>query len=260
MSDVENALTGADAAPESIEADKAVDQENPQVSADADPDAQKEEQARDEKGKFVQKRINELTREKHEARRQAEQAARERDEFRAELARYRQSAAPDPNENLPDYVRHLAREEAMALVEQERSHVQQTQEQQRWTELSQGYAEREREYAAKNPDYETAVDSFASIVGVNPPLAELLMTSDAGPQVAHYLGNHLDEAVRIAQMPPHLLAREVTRLESRLTAQKPKPVTQAPNPTPTLGGGSVINKDPDRMTTDEWLAWRRAQL
>jgi hypothetical protein len=260
MSDVETAPTGADAAtvPETP-AQPEQAQETTQESATATPDEQQEEQARDEKGRF-QKRVNELTRKTYDARREAEQARRERDQLYAELERLRQPAAPDPNVDPIGHVQHLAREEARRLVGQERANWQQQQEQQRFQTLAQDYATREQDFADKNPGYQEAVDAFTAVAGPNPYLAEVLMTAEYGPEVVHYLGTHLDEAARIAHLPPHLAAREVTRIESRFTP-KSKPVSSAPNPPPTLGGGkATVAKKEDDMTVEEWLVHRRAQL
>jgi hypothetical protein len=139
------------------------------------------------------------------------------------------------------------------------SQWQQQQEQQRFQSLAQEYATREQDFASKTPDYQDAVDAFAAVVGNNPPLAEVLMTAEHGPELVHYLGTHLDEAARIAQLPPHLAAREVTRIESRF-AQKAKPVSKAPDPVPTVGGGAATPKNPDQQSVDEWLVWRNNQL
>lgn len=261
MSDVENALTGADAAPaENPATEPEQTQETPQTPADAETDEQREEKARDEKGRFVQKRINELTREKHEARRQAEQYQRELEQARRDIERLRQPAAPDPNQDLPGYIRHLATQEARQLVEQERSQWQQAQQQQHYQSIAQQYSTRETAYASEHPEYQEAAEAFITVTGENPQLAEVLMTSEHGPAVVHYLGSHLDEAVSIAQMPAHLAAAAVARIEARVAA-KPKPVTKAPNPPPTLGGGKgTVAKNPDEMTQAEWLAWRNTQL
>lgn len=264
MSDVENALTGAEAAPaENTAIQPEQTQETPQTPANAETDEQKEEKARDEKGRFVQKRINELTREKHEARRQAEQTRQELEQLRAEMNRLRQPAAPDPQTDFPGYVRHLASEEARQLVEQERSQWQQHQQQQHYQSLAQKFQAQEDAYSAEHPDYSEAVDAFASVAGVNPELGEVLATSDHGPAVVHYLGTHLDEAAKIAGLPVHLAAAAIARIEARVSVQKPKPVTNAPTPPPVLSGGkSAVRKDindPD-MPMGEWLALRNSQL
>jgi hypothetical protein len=263
MSEVENALTGADvAAPVATPAAPEQPQEPSQESAPANPDEQHDEQARDEKGRFVQKRINELTRQRYEAQRQAEQHRAEAEQLRAEVARYRQPAAPDPNQDLPGYVRHLAHEEARQLLESQQGQARQQQEQQRIQSIAQQYATREAEYAASNPGYTEALDAFVSMTGGNAPeLAEVLMTSEHGPAVAHYLGDHLDEAVRILRMPPHLAAAEVARLEARVSAPKPKPVTKAPDPAPKVGGASTAPRGlVDELPISEWMARRQAKL
>lgn len=261
MSDVENAQTGAIAAPaENTATPQEQTQATPQESANAETDEQKDEQARDEKGRFVQKRINELTRQRYDALRERDQLRQEYERLQAEVSQYR-NPAPDPNLDPHAYVQHLAREEARSLIEGERRSMAQQQEQQRFNSIAAEYGSREASYAESHPDYHEAAEAFVSIAGSNPQLAEVLMTSEHGPAVVHYLGQHLDEAVRIAQLPPHLAAVQVARIESRVSAPKPKPVTNAPSPVPTIGGGAASPaKDPDRMTPDEWLAWRRSQL
>lgn len=255
MSEVENALTGATADPAPQEGV----QDPQQTAAPVETDEQREEKARDEKGRFVQKRINELTREKHEARRQAEAYQRELEQLRAEVQHVRQPP-PDPNVDPQAFIAHLAREEARKLIESERSATAQHQEQQRIQSVAQQYAGREAAFAAEHPDYHEALDSLVSLSAIDPMTAEVLMSSEHGPLVVHHLGTHLDEAVQLASMPPHMRIAHVSRLEARLSAPKSKPVTNAPAPVPTVGGGAAATKDPDRMSADEWLVWRNTQL
>ena len=183
MSDVETAPTGADA--ETVpETQPEQAQETTQEPATAETDEQKEDQARDDKGRF-QKRVNELTKKTYDARRKADQYRQRLSQVEAELERLRQPAAPDPNQDLAGYVRHQAQQEARYLVEQERGQWQQQQEQQRFQSLAQEYATREQDFAGKTPDYQDAVDAFASVVGTNPQLVEVLMTAEHGPEVVH---------------------------------------------------------------------------
>jgi hypothetical protein len=254
MSEIENAQTGATADPAPQESA----QEEQQNPAPAESGEQKEEQARDEKGRFVQKRINELTREKYEARRQVDALRAELEQLRTQVQP--RQPAPNPQEDPEGFIAHLAREEAKKLFESERATTAQQQEQARFQSLAQQHAERAVKFAAEHPDYAEAEDNLVSMLGQDPMLAEILMSSEHGPLVVHHLGTHLDEAAQLALMPPHLRIAHVARLEARLSAPKPKPVTKAPDPTPSLGGGAPATKDPDRMSTDEWLAWRNSQL
>lgn len=255
MSEVEIPVEGAAPLPETP-ANEPDQKQEQQASAPADNDEPKDDQPRDDKGRF-QKRVNELTRARYEAQRQNEQLARELAEIRRELARSRQTPPPDPSQDFPGYVRHLASEEARSLVEQERGQWQQHQEQQRQQSIAQQYATREADYAAEHPSYAEAAEAFVAVAGNGAPeLAEVLMTSDHGPAVVEYLGTHLDEAVSILKMPPHLAAAAVARIEARVSAPKPKPATKAPAPVPTLSGAAVVKKDPEGMSYDDYKKWR----
>lgn len=253
MSDVENAVPGAEAAPAPEE--KQVEQVQQQEPATAEPETPSEEPQRDEKGRFT-KRINELTREKWEARRQAEAMQQELQALRQEFERLRQPPPPNPQEDPEAYVAHLAREEARRLLESERSQWTQHQEQQRIQSLAAKYAEREQAYAAQHPDYLESVEQFVAVVGQNRELAEVLMESEHGPQVAHYLGKNLDEAARIASLPPHLAAAQIARIEAKVAAPRQQKTTQAPNPPPVLGGSAVVQKDPAKMSYADYKKWR----
>jgi hypothetical protein len=253
MSDVENAQTGATADSAPVESA----QETQQTPAPVETDAQKEEQARDERGRFVQKRINELTREKYEARRQVEAMRAELEQLRAQTQP--RQPAPNPQEDPEGYIRHLVREEARGYVESDRAVSAQQQEQARFQTLAQQHAERAVKFSAEHPDYAEAEDNLVHVLGQDPMLAEILMTSEHGPLVVHHLGTHLDEAVQLAAMPPHMRIAHVARLEARLSAPKPKPVTNAPAPVPTVGGGASASKDPERMSVEDWMAWRNSQ-
>jgi DNA repair exonuclease SbcCD ATPase subunit len=260
------ALTGAvesQVAPVSTE--QVAAEQVAQESTTAETVEQREQRTRDEKGRF-QSRINEIT-----ARAgRAERALAEREARLAELeARLNQQAAPvsdkppvpaDFNYDLDAWgaaVAAHAVKQAEARAETKFSERQQQTTQQ---QVYEQYAERERAYAATDPDYPEALDSLRSSVRFHPTTLEVIAASEHGPAVVKHLGTHLDVADRIARMPAHLAAAEIARIEAVVKAPKPKPVTQAPAPAPQVGGGAAVQKDPERMTTDEWVAWRRDQL
>lgn len=258
MSDVETAQTGAIAAP--VES-PAVEQEQVQTpESAAEETAQQEEQARDEKGRFVQKRINELTRRYHDEARARQSLESEIQQLREQVNRYNQPAPPDPNDDPQGYIAHLAREEARSLIDSERRAFADQQEQMRLTALAQEHATREDVYKAQFPDYDEAVEALVSVVGPNRALGEVLMLSEHGPAVARYLGHHLDEAANIARMPPHLAAAAVARLEAKVSSTKPKPVTAAPAPAPKLAGASVAPRGAhDGQSIEDWMRERNSQ-
>ena len=256
MSDVDTAPTGAEVAPvANAETPQATTV--PETTTEQTETRQEEGQPRDEKGKFapVQQRINELTRLRYEAERRAEASERRLQEIERQPAR-----VPDPEREPDAYVDHLINERAQAIAEERAQQSHQQQEQQRFQSLVQQMNAREAEYVIAHPDYPEVAQTLASVIGPNPMLFEVIATSDHGPAVAHYLGNHLDEAANIARLPPHLAAAAVVRLEAKVSAIKQIPVTKAPTPAPTVGGGgAVVQKDPSRMNDSEWFASRRAQ-
>lgn len=258
MSDVENAQTGAIAAP--VEA-PAVEQEQVQTpESAAEETAQQDEQARDEKGRFVQKRINELTRRYHDEARARQSLEQELHQLREQVTRHNQPAPPDPNDDPQGYIAHLAREEARTLIDSERRAFADQQEQIRLASIAQEHASREDAYKTQFPDYDEAVEALVSVVGPNRALGEVLMLSEHGPAVARYLGHHLDEAASIARMPPHLAAAAVARLEAKVSSTKPKPVTAAPAPAPKLAGASVAPRGAhDGQSIEDWMRERNSQ-
>lgn len=264
MSEVEAALTGAEVAPVvSTEATQAPESTTEQV------DEQKAEQARDEKGRFVpQERVNEITR----ARREAE---RERDYWRSQAEQRQQAANSQPNTqsseappSLEDFGwdmgkwSHAMTEYAVnkASAQAEQRFQQQSQRQHQQT-VEQQFEQRSQEYAKAHPDFDQAVTDLTRAVQFHPAIVEAIGFSERGPELVHHLAKHLDEADRLARLPPHIAAVQLGRIEAQLTAPKVKPVTNAPNPAPTLGGAaSQSSKDPDRMSDAEFAAWRRRQI
>lgn len=264
MSDETDAVDGATpAAPVETEVTEQVIEQQ-ETTADSAEAEQGQEPERDEKGRFkgrdAQARINELTR----ARRQAE---RERDFLLQQIHQQQPAAKPsDPLPAFEDFNDFNAWGQAIAAKAAEQArHVAAQEFAQRQQQASQAqvfgnYEARERDYAAKHPEYRDAMDNLQSSVRFSPEVLEVLAASDHGPAVVHYLGDHLDTADRIQRLPPHMAAAELARIEARITAPKAKPVSKAPSPPPALGGGSAASKDPDQMSTEEWVVWRRNQL
>lgn len=264
MSDETNALTGAPPAAPVENAPEANPQENtaPSATAEGQNEPTKDERPRDEKGRFVQERINELTR----ARRQAE---RERDAYAEQLQHYQsqRQAPPDqpPTLEACNYDQAEFSRALTAYAVEQATKAVQSQRQQQDTQRSQeaifeSFGKREREYAAKHPDYNESVADLGRAVRFSPPVIEAIGSMEAGPAVLHHLATHLDEADRISRMPPHIAALHLGRMERELAAPKAKPVSNAPPPAPVVGGASTVSKDPDRMPIEEWVRWRRDQL
>ncbi|HEY9468719.1 MAG TPA: hypothetical protein VIQ76_03790 [Propionibacteriaceae bacterium] len=268
MSDVDNAQTGAEVAAVDNTAVEQESQTQAQTPTTEQVDTTKDDKPRDDKGRFVpQERVNEITRARREAERRADALERELASVRQHIPAQHQPQSQDKPPSIADFnydvdqwssaMTQYAIVQAEARAEQK---ITTKTQQERQQEAQRSFEQRAVKYAADHPDFNDAVDDLSRTVRFPNELIEAISASEHGPAVVHHLAQHLDEADRLARMPPHLAAVQLGRIEERLSTLKPKPVTKAPDPTPTLGGGAAASKDPDRMSADEWLAWRNKQL
>lgn len=227
---------------EQVQQVEAVSTEATTEQTQAQPTETTEDKAKREP--WFQKRIGELTREKYEARRQAEDAAREVQQYRDHLARIQQGTQTEQAQPNGD-VGTLVQQEARRLL------AEQTFNQ----ACNKVYATGKAEF----PDFDAAVGNL-QMVGMNREFLEFAAASDAGAKLIRHLGNDLDEAARISALPPVLMARELTRLELKLSQPQAKPVSKAPAPITPIAGGGATSKDPSEMSDAEFAKWRKAQI
>lgn len=149
-------------------------------------------------------------------------------------------------------------EELLAKRDAERQHAA----------LVEAYHDREEEARAKYSDFEQV--AYRRDLPVSEVMAETIRASDIGPEIAYHLGHHPDEAARIFRLSPFLQAKEIGKLEAKLTASPPtKPVTSAPPPiapvtAKSVGAPVIDTTDPrsiQSMTTSQWIeAERQRQI
>ena len=211
----------------------------------------------------VQRRIDELTREKWDARREADYwrglAQTQPPPAAAGAAR---AVRGEPREtdfdNYNDYVQALTnwkvREAAQTWQRQQEMQRRQVEQ----LEKTRAVDEKMRAGQAKFTDFmEVATNPAAPI---SPAMVEAAAAGDAFADVVYHLGKNPAEAARIASLPPIVQAREIGRLEARLAAPPPNRVTNAPPPpTPVKTGAGTGDKDPEKMSFAEYEAWRKKQ-
>ena len=112
----------------------------------------------------------------------------------------------------------------------------------------------------KYADFEDV--ALAETVPITPIIKDILMESEIPEDVAYYLGKNRAEAIRISRMSAIQAAKAIAGIEMSLTTAPPTPttrkVTNAPPPISPVGSAGVIEKDPNDMTTKEFIAWRNA--
>lgn len=269
MSDANTAADGAEVAtlPDEKPAEPVIEQAtNEQESTTANDDPPKDEPARNEKGQF-QGRINEITRARREAERELASERQLREQYEQKLAQYERQPSQQQGSEAPklaDFnydmdawsvaLTQHAERKATESVES-RLHGQEAQRQRQ--EMAVGFESKAQTYAKENPGYFDRVAELDSAVQFRPEVIEAIGLSEHGPAIADYLATHLDEADQLSRLPAHLAAVQIGRLEGRVTTSKLKPVTNAPNPPPTLSGGSVAGpKDLGKLSYADYKAQR----
>lgn len=232
----------------------------------------------------VDRRIDKLTWEKHEAERRAI-AAEAKIEAQMELLKQfpnlaqpgksTDAAAPadDPEpteENFKGSFEELeearlswrVRQEVAKLEAAREAKSQQlTEEQQRQARAVEG-EKRATEFLERGekafPGFRQSVAHMADLLDRAPSISGTVLDLPEGPDVLLYLSRKSDEAERIAALPPMRQAVEIGVLAERVrVARAAKKNTNADPPINPLGGSSApVQKDPEKMSMAEYKAWR----
>lgn len=219
----------------------------------------------------VQKRINELTREKHDAKRRADQIAADRDEWRDRALRVEKPAqiveesTPTAGKKLADfgydeekYQDYLFKQAEDRAAKAAESVLTRQQNETQRVQMIVAHKARESEFAKKVPDY----FEIAHYAPITQTLAELVMESDQSAALAYHLGKNPEVATRLSQLPERMQARELGRIEAKLLdAPKPPQVSGAPPPAPKIAPSNAqVEKDPKDWTDTDFAKWRKKHM
>jgi hypothetical protein len=113
------------------------------------------------------------------------------------------------------------------------------------------HADRVAEFKTKVPDFDDVIKGVAGKHPLNESLFRLLIESDKSAHLAYHLAKNPDRIDRLNAMSPVAAAREIGRIESRLSLPQPKKQTQASKPvTPPKGGAAPSSQDSE---LEGWL-------
>lgn len=209
-----------------------------------------------------QQRIDEITREKYEARREAE--------YWKNLATKEQTK---PTELPPGRPVPPLEMDFTDPTEYRRARVKYEDDLDAWKENSRKSNEIQRrqteEYEANIARYNANIarmkDKYADydeVVGkpvFTPELSQEIMASEYAPEIGYYLAKNTAEAKRLSSLSSSAMAREIGRLEGKFTAGTLKFTSGAPKPINPVTGSDVVEKDPAKMTDTEWYEWNKQQ-
>ena len=184
----------------------------------------------------VHRRVEQQLREQSEA--QAREVAPKRDEFRDDAAFYEAQ------------IEHLAEKKAAEKLTQR----EQADEAHR---RSESFLEKAEKVAERYSDFQQVVSNPA--LRINDEMAEFISDSDAGAELAYYLGKNPTKAAEIAGLSPIKAARELTRIESELAARPKATPSKAPEPISPVGVRGKASSSSLPSDTDDIDTWMRKE-
>lgn len=134
-------------------------------------------------------------------------------------------------------------------------------------ELKTEGQKRQQNYQAKVAEFTKTAPDFAEVTEAydgpfNQTIAQALLDSDMGPEVAYYLAKNPDEADALEGMNYGQVSRFFGKVEAKLESQKTPEVkvTKAPPPIPSQRGTATTTSldpynNPD-MTAEQWRQYK----
>lgn len=213
----------------------------------------------------VQKRIDQITKEKHEARAEAEYW---RKVATGEITPPQQQPAPAPHpEGKPQVEQFESYEdfvEALTDWKAEQREAKRAQETRAKTIAEQTITRMEAARAT-HEDFDNVVSNLNGIM-VPPVTIESIQESEQSAEIFYYLGKNVAEAKKLQGMSISAQLREIGRIEEKLSAKpaekEVKRISSAPVPlNPVNSSANVTPKDNDSIADDEeWYRRENARL
>lgn len=238
----------------------------PETQTDVDTTAQaKEDEDEHRVPKGVQKRIDRLTQEKYRLRAELD-FLRSQQPQQAQPAQQAQQPSQAPKleqyNSIEEYLDALADHKASQkfdhLAKEREAKESQTRQQQEVAKLHESYTKQTEQARQAYSDFDDVVQD--PDLPISQAMAEAIMRSTNGADVAYYLGKNPDQAARIASLDPFSAAVEIGRIAATVVRPQPRKTSNAPPPIQPVGARATPVTDPDKMSTEDWLKWRNDQL
>lgn len=218
-----------------------------------------------------QRRINRLTREKHEALGRLDALQREVEELRTSRAATPTNNASDQEPRQDQFQRwedYVAARAEWRAEQRVRAAVEQFSKQAQNLTAEQSYAQRLQAFEAKMASQGKGIEDFDEVMegiksddlSISKDMAEYLMDdSDNTALLAKWLTDNPDEAARISRLRPTAQVKELRDIDVKLTS-RPARTTRAPAPVSTVGGSSSPSGGMPKPTDiNAWMEWRKKQ-
>jgi len=242
------------------------------LSSDENSEEAIQPEDKEQKDPWYKRRIDELTKDKHEARRHAERLEKMLEQIASQQQRAPEPVAPsiqppDPNDFAggqydPRYIQAQLEYTRVSAIEEAKRAVAAEYEQraqiERQTQAQAKLEASEAATRAKFADYDAVIEGITSDprLSQNPTIRQALLGLDNGPEIAYTLGKNLDVAYEIANMNPIQAGMRLAEIINRA----PRKTSNAPTPIKPLGTtGANPAKTLYEMSPHEFIAARNAE-
>lgn len=124
----------------------------------------------------------------------------------------------------------------------------------------QQWADKVSDAKSRYADFDAV--ALSNDVPITPQVAEMLMASDKGADLAYHLGKHKAVAAEIAALSrtsPVQAAWALGRIEATLSLPAPRTVSQTPDPIAPSRGKASAQPDPAKMSMEEYARWAKTR-
>lgn len=220
----------------------------------------------------VRKRIDKVTREKHEALREKDKLQKELVELKSKFLTIERPVRPS-EDNFRDSYGDLDRKlHEQAVSEYEDKLLE-------WNDRKRDINSQKQTASTPNipeqvPDEHLSqfveqcdkarqkyknFDAIAEKPIFTEALKKAIIESELGAEMLFYLGNNDDYTKKIGILPENTMMKEIGRLEGKIIASQNK-TSSAPGPINPIVGGDVPRKDRTKMSADEYYDAKKAGL
>lgn len=247
------------AAPEETKAEVVKEAEAKAENTEKQADSETEETTDEAKpkGKGFQKRINQLTRNVRELERRNSALENEMQERQKPAAEVKGEPKLEDYDDWGKYAKDVAKWE----VNQAKGEFSQKQSEEVHRVLAvkaqDEFRDRLETYAEKHDDFHEMVEEIGPLI--KGAALETLIDSKHGPEIIHHLAKNPEEAEKLSRLSPLAAAREIGRIEERLSTKSVKKTTSAPAPVKTVTGSSSASVSLENAEMKDFIRLRRAQ-
>lgn len=216
------------------------------------------EENHDKKHDAVQERINKLTAKRYEEKRRADALEVKLKALEAQPQAptapilteapvmpddaYDKDAMAKYHKDMVAYSSHVAKEAAASTFEQQQQALQKDAQQAKYQKIVSTYAANAVRDGV-DLDRARAAEDFLQQAGISDSLGNYLLNDLNGAKIVEYLGDNPAEAYELLALDPVAAGIKIANeIKPRALSTTPK-VSNAPEPTPTITGGGVSEKD-----------------